>query len=173
MKAESRVDGPWADKPIYMRKDLNCMNNPFPWQASVIKALKLPPDDRTINWVVDHGGNIGKSKLVKFLHVHKLAQRIPQGTATQIKTFVIAVGASNAYLVDLPRTSGEYESDDCIFSALEDLKNGFVVSGMYGKVQQLLMEPPHLWVFANRAPPVSKMSLDRWRVRYIKDKILI
>ncbi len=173
MKEDSRVAGPWADRPLYMKRDLICMQNPFPWQQSIIDSVSTQPDDRTISWVVDHGGNVGKSKLVKYLHVNGLAQRIPAGTATQIKTFVIAVGAARAYLVDLPRTSGQYESDDCIFSTLEDLKNGFVISGMYGKVQELIMEPPHLWVFANRAPPVSKMSLDRWHVHYIKDGKLI
>ena len=43
------------------------IDNPFPWQVWLLDLLKLPPDDRTIHYVWDPEGSIGKSKIVKYL----------------------------------------------------------------------------------------------------------
>ncbi len=162
MKSDSRVAGPWSDVPIYMGSDL--MKQPRPWQQSILDSVKAEPDDRTINWVYEPRGNVGKSKLVKYMEYNKLAEEIPQGTATQIKTYVIAVGPARCYLVDIPRSVGKDEREVNLFSALESVKNGSVKSAMYGKVQRLFMNPPHVWCFANHKPSYELVSRDRWKV---------
>lgn len=167
LKKESRVAGPWGDKPIYMGQDL--LKVPRPWQQEIISAIAKDPDSRTINWVWEADGNVGKSALAKYLAWNKMAIRIPPGNATQIKTYTIAVGSSRCYLVDFPRTDGKEERDTDMFSAVEDVKNGWIVSAMYGKVQELFMEPPHVWCFANRKPNRKLVSRDRWVEWTIED----
>ena len=163
MKEETRVAGPWADRPIYMGADLvQVLADPYPWQRTVTEMIAMPPDDRSIHWVHDQGGGIGKSKLVKALCFKKKAYKVPFGTASQIKTAVIARGVQRCYLVNMPRTLGKKEYVSDLISALEEIKDGMVSSGMYGKTQELFMECPHLWVFANCKAPRSMMSRDRW-----------
>jgi len=164
MKEETRVAGPFADHPIYRGQDLNCMQKPRPWQQSVIDVIATPPDDRTIHWICDLGGNVGKTKLLKYLCYKKLAKRVPLGNATQIKTNVFAQGAHRCYCVDLPRTTGNQESMKDLISALEEIKNGWVSSAMYGKYQELMMAPPHVFVISNEMPPLVMMSMDRWKI---------
>ena len=174
LKDETRVDGPWYDptyvprrRNLYKGEDLDCMKEPRPFQKTIIDAVCEPPDDRTINWIVNVLGCTGKSKLMKYLRMNPQCfdfARVPLGTATQIKTSVIAKGSRRIYMVDLPRVRGSDERQQELFSALEEIKNGWVESPMYGKTDELLMMPPHVWVFSNEAPNLNFASPDRWRV---------
>lgn len=168
MKDETRIAGPWADKPVwkltYAAKDLKCMSDPLPLQSYILNLLKAPVDDRCIFWFFDPIGCNGKSKLCKYLEWTDQACEIPFGTATQIKTSIIAEGRHKCYLLDVPRTTGKDESLQDSFSTIEAIKKGFVKSAMYGKVQKLWMEPPHVFVFSNSLPCKHLVSLDRWKV---------
>lgn len=168
MKDDTRVEGPWADKPLwklsYLAKDLDCMKNPLPFQRYVLDIIKTEPDDRTIHWFYDPHGNNGKSKLCKYLGHHDMAAELPFGTATQIKSYIIAAGRHKAYILDVPRTTGSDESLADSFSSIEALKNGNVMCAMYGKVAHLRMEPPHVFVFSNHKPCKYLVSQDRWKV---------
>lgn len=177
MKDETKVDGPWHDPTYrtrkfvpYTMKDLKMMETPLPFQQSILDACALEPDDRTINWVANFTGCAGKSKLMKYMRMmpgYDMA-RISLGSATQIKTSIIGKGPHRIYMVDLPKVRGSDERVQELFSAIEEIKNGWVESPMYGKSdQELLMEPPHVWIFSNELPNLSFCSLDRWRVHTI------
>lgn len=176
MKDDTREEGPWHDptfKPkkrvTYEGRDLECMQTPLDWQAYVIKRIKTVPDDRTINWVYNPTGCAGKSKLMKYLRMNPDADmaRVGLGTATQIKTSVIEKGAHKTYMIDLPRVRGTDERIQELFSAIEEIKNGWIESPMYGKAAELLMEPPHVWCFSNELPKLSCASLDRWAIYHL------
>jgi len=125
-------------------------------------------DDRTIIWITDTLGNSGKSKFCKFVcHTNKCAVKIPFGTATQIRSAVISAGPKKVYFLDIPRTLGDDDSINSIISAVEDIKNGFVTSAMYGKFQTMTFDPPHIIIFSNDPCPVTMMSIDRWERYYI------
>jgi len=182
MKDDTRQAGPWHDPThtpkkvnTYQGDDLQCMETPFPFQATIIAELSQPPDDRTINWVYNAQGCAGKSKLMKYLRMNKEFDfaRVPLGTATQIKTSVISKGPHRIYCVDLPRVRGSDERQQELFSALEEIKNGWVESPMYGKTAELLMMPPHVWIFSNEVPNRQFASRDRWRVHTIDNNELI
>ena len=172
MKDDTRKEGPWYDstwkvkkRHVYEGKDLECMKVPLPFQAQVIAKVNTPPDDRRIHWVYNPKGCGGKSKLMKWFRFNDPdVARVGLGSATQIKTSIIAKGPHRAYMVDLPRVRGTDEKQQELFSALEEIKNGWVESPMYGKADELLMEPPHVWVFSNELPTLSHCTLDRWAV---------
>jgi len=46
---------------------------------------------------------------------------------------------------------------------LESIKNGLFFSGKYESTQ-VVMNSPHLIIFANEPPDKSKMSADRWHI---------
>lgn len=168
-KDETYIKGPWTLRFLYKGQDLLCMDKPFPWQEDIIAQIREEPNDRTIIWITNPSGNIGKTKLCKWLKFNKLAVRIPLGTATQIKTNCIVRGASRCYIVDFPRTLGKDEKLRDVFSAIEEIKNGWVESAMYGKCQELMMMPPHVICFANWYPNLGMMSQDMWKVYTVKD----
>lgn len=166
LKESTRVDGPWGKRRIYMGKDLAIMRDPLPWQQQVMDILAGPADRRSIYWIVDEHGNKGKSVLTKYLWFRNKQDVavVPFGTATQIKTSVISKGARLTYLLDVSRSLGEGESMHSVFSAIEQIKNGFVISAMYGKDGIMAFEPPHVICFSNFPPPWKRASRDRWRV---------
>ena len=186
-KEEGRIDGPWtsnitnlpiseADFSFLSQKDRR-----YPWQRDLLEKILeenevnfKTPDDRTIIWITDPQGNSGKSKLVKWLFVsYSGVSKVSFGTANQLRSALIATGRKVCYLIDMPRTLGTDDSVASVLSAIEDLKNGFLVSSMYGKNQTLLLDPPHIIIFSNRSCPRDGLSQDRWDIYYIEDKELI
>ena len=177
MKDDTRVDGPWYDpsfKPrkrvTYEGRDLECMKDPRGFQRHIIDDIKPDADDRTMNWWFNKSGCGGKSKLMKWLRwTTDDVARVGLGSATQIKTSIIEKGPHRAYMVDLPRVRGSDERQQELFSALEEIKNGWVESPMYGKSAELLMEPPHIHIFSNELPNLTYASMDRWKIWIIED----
>lgn len=171
-KVTSRIEGPWMDATyqppvvpvVYKGDDLECMQNPTPWQRQLADMTMNKPCERTVHWIFNASGNAGKSKLQKWLCWKQGAKRIPLGTATQIKTAVVSVGARKCYVVNIPRVTGNQESQRDLFSALEEVKDGWVSSNMYGKDQELFMVPPHLFIFSNDLPDLNLASPDRWKI---------
>lgn len=174
LKDETREAGPWYDpsykkpkpKKVYEGKDLACMDKPFKWQQWCINRFDQPCDeDRYIIWIYNQLGCAGKSKLMKWMMFkgYDMA-RVPMGSATQIKTSIVGKGPKEIYMVDLPRVRGADERINEVFSALEEVKNGWVESCMYGKSEDCLMEPPHVIVFSNEVPNMAIASPDRWKV---------
>ena len=50
---------------------------------------------------------------------------------------------------------------------LKDIKNGFIQSPTYGKIKEIMMEPPHVVVFAENEPDLDilpRYSRDRWKI---------
>lgn len=174
-KAETAVGELYTNEVIYTGKDIEVLDDKakrFPWQASVIDeiidedSLSIKAtDDRTIVWIEDTKGGNGKSKLVKWCCArYNDIVKISFGTSNQLRSAIIAAGPRRVYFVDVPRTLGSDDSIASLISALEDLKNGFVVSAMYGQNQQLLLDPPHIVVFSNDSCPTNMMSGDRWKL---------
>lgn len=160
--------GPWADRPImavYAGQDLP--RTWRPWQAQVINEVaNTEPDDRTINWVFDPDGKTGKSKVAKYITWKKLGKFMSFESAANLLYQVLAAGAQRAYFFDLPRTKGKGSHMEDIYQALESIKNGLVQSGKY-EGGELLMNPPHVWVFSNFPPDREKMSKDRFKIWHV------
>lgn len=184
-KSETAVSQPFTNEIIYQGKDIDFLNDEtkrYPWQQSIIDLLFdkttssiKPADDRSIVWIEDPQGGNGKSKFVKWCCYNNTnVAKISFGTSTQLRSAIISAGQQKVYFIDVPRTLGSDDSMASLMSALEDLKNGFVVSSMYGKSQQLVLEPPHIICFSNISCPEQFMSLDRWEKYVIRssDKTL-
>lgn len=185
-KTESRIEEPRYSPGLlpYRFKDLAILSSRdrwYPWQDTLGKILLTEygtlkePDDRTILWIRDAAGNSGKSKLVKY-YVHKFPQEIiklPFGTATQLRSAICTAGPRKLYFIDIPRTMGRDEDLDSVYSVIEDIKNGFITTSMYGSFKQLLFDPPHVVIFANFDCPRHKLSADRWNNFILQNKQLL
>ncbi len=66
-------------------------------------------------------------------------------------------------ILDLPRHNVDYVN----YGLLEQLKNGCMFSGKY-EGGQFVFPIPHVVVFANQAPDMSKFSLDRWLIKSLE-----
>lgn len=169
MKEDTRIQGPWGKRPLYLGQDLTPMDNPRPFQRDVLNYINTPGNDREIMYIWDRVGNKGKSKLIKYLVYQKIALQVPMGNATQLKANICQQGPSPVYVIDMPRTLGSTEKLADLYSAIEEIKNGIVQCAMYGKHLQLLMMPPKVIVFSNEPPRTSMLSRDKWDIYRISD----
>jgi len=183
-KEDTRVGDTYyssASLQVYKQKDIEFLsdsNNHYPWQVQILdKVFKedtlntKTAADRTIYWISDGQGNTGKSKLTKYLCVNcSSCVKLPFGTAQQIRSSVIAAGPKQLYIIDIPRTIGDDDSMASIISAVEDVKNGFIISSFYGKYCTQMWDPPHVIIFSNERCPLKMMSADRWE-EYVIDPV--
>lgn len=130
-----------------------------PWQQSLNASLNLPPDDRTIFFVVDRRGNSGKSWFAHYYaSLHDNAQVMLPGKRVDM---AYALDCTIRVLfIDAPRSKqGEYIQYDF----LEDVKNGYVFSPKYeSRLKQL--SKVHVVVMMNESPDMTKLSADRYRI---------
>jgi hypothetical protein len=172
MKEDTKVDGPWMDRPAppaeYDGQDVQCIeSSPFPWQKFIIDEIKKKPKARTINCVVDPAGCMGKSTLQKYLLWKKRVIQVPIGTAAQLKTYignVIKAGVpTNCFMINFNRCMGKENTYRDVLTVVESLKVGVIIPTMYGGTSPILFNIPHVWIFCNEAPPRKCLSPDMWK----------
>lgn len=138
-----------------------------PWQEEVIDIADTCTSTRTIYWIYESTGNVGKSFVAKYLCLRPTTV-ICEGKKGDIFQQVNALIESNnqpkLIIVDCPRTCLDFVS----YQAIECLKNGLLYSGKY-EGGRCIFPSPTVICFANERPKISKMSLDRWKIFCIKD----
>lgn len=130
----------------------------LPWQASLLAEIEAPPSDRTIIWFVDEVGGKGKTDMATHLVSSLGWLRLTNGKSADI---ALAWNGQNV-VFDYSRSQQEHIN----YGIIEDLKNGQVFSGKYQSVSKIYARP-YVIIFANFEPDQTKMSADRWDIRYL------
>lgn len=138
----------------------------YEWEKWVIDVMSTKASNRTIHWLWEPVGEVGKSTFCKYLCV-KYGALLLSGKANDMKYGIVnAIKNGGDYpeiiLLDIPRTSENFLS----YAGIEEIKNGCFFSGKY-EGSMVLGNCPHLFCFANFKPDVTKMSLDRWQIKYL------
>lgn len=160
-------------KEFFQEEATNFFNNLRPFQKYLYDVTKTTPNDRNIYWVYDKVGNTGKT-----IFMNTYGKLNPDTTCilSNGKTTDMLHAAGHKHkrtvvMVDIPRTTqkkekfkGEEETNDCFnYGAIEMLKNGDITDYKYNS-RHIPGVVPHLFIFANYAPTVEKLSYDRWRI---------
>ena len=138
------------------------------WQKRILEIISEEPDDRTIWWFWEPFGGIGKTAFAKYL-VAKCGATFLGGKAADMQ-FAIAKAfgetgrTPEVVVMNFPRSMEGKIS----YQGLESIKDMLFFSGKY-ESQMIVGNSPHVIVFANWEPDVSKLSADRWRVECIAD----
>lgn len=129
---------------------------PRPWQAKVIELVQSEPDPRQVFWFYDPVGGHGKSLLAKHLVQQYGAFYCRGGKSTDIAH---VYSYQRIVIVDYVRESAEYVQ----YGMLEQFKDGMIWSPKFDSCVKVCAVP-HVIVFANFEPDMSKMSADRWNL---------
>jgi hypothetical protein len=133
-----------------------------PWQQGILDMIDEKADSRTVNWLYDEGGNIGKSYLTTYLAAQGKAY-CPD--VTKISDILYGYNYEPIVIFDIPRSKQEHMEH--LYTAMEQFKNGRFFAGKY-ESKTMVFEPPHVIVFANFTPQTRKengeltLSMDRW-----------
>lgn len=136
------------------------------WQTDILEIIKNEPNPRTIYWYFDTVGNTGKTSFSKYLAVHHEAL-ILSGKASDMKYGIVKymekkVNYPELIVLDIPRSNNDFIS----YGGIEEIKNGIFFSSKY-ESSMVVGNSPHIFVFSNDRPDMSKMSKDRWKIREI------
>lgn len=129
----------------------------YAWQRTLMDILSQPADDRTIHWFWSHGGNTGKTSFCKYLVVH-LGAVLLDGKKADV-LFNASNADSKIYLYDIERSLEHFVS----YGSIEKIKNGMYATTKY-ESKMIVRNPPHVVCFANFAPEINRLSLDRWNI---------
>lgn len=137
----------------------------LPWEKDIMCTLKEEPDDRKCYWYWSKKGGVGKTSFCKYLVVHEKCI-VLGGKAADCRNGVIEYAKAHCgdtperIIINIPRSfAEEYVS----YEAFENLKDMIFYSGKY-EGGMICGNCPHLFIFANFYPDVSKMSEDRWQI---------
>lgn len=174
MKTDTRVAGPWTDKdkveePKFLTREAKVLMEKglYPWQESIKKSCDdqkgdTTYDGRSINVLVDEGGNSGKGSLAAYARYTGFAQTLP--TVSDMKQLVgFAMDLPHhAYIFDWPKAMVKKEMKQ-FFAAVETIKDGWLWD-VRNKGRQIVMDRPAIWIFTNKKPDTTLLSMDRWRM---------
>lgn len=132
------------------------------WQKDLLEKLEQPPDTRTIQFIVDHSGNNGKTWFAHwYAQNHSDCQVMCPGKRADM-AYILRTDI-RVLILDAPRSKqGEFIQYDF----LEDVKNGYVFSSKYESSIKRF-RAVHLVVLMNEAPDLTKLSSDRFDITYL------
>lgn len=139
-----------------------------PFQEKLWNIMQGKPDGRSIYWLWDTVGNVGKTTFVKHCDSvvgDKVRYSSSLGSAKDCACWIRNIIENQRWrgdtlLIDLPRS---YDGRDSIYEGLEMLSNSMCTSMKYVG-GSLIWQPNHVIVTANFLPDQSKMSKDRWKL---------
>lgn len=174
MKDDTRVDGPWSDRPIFRGEDIPKDADLWEWQKEMKQEMLQKPDTRKIHWIWDPTGGNGKSDLCKHIgwFLQKDCEVFSNMKANDVSSQVVEAGSRKIYIWDLERTKPSDVSSTDLYCSIESVKNGYVRAGKH-KGGKLWMAKPHVYIFSNSLPAIKLLSLDRWIIRKLENKKLI
>ena len=133
----------------------------YDWQQEIFDIFKAPADKRSVYWIYETTGDRGKSFFTMYCILH-LSVYFPDPA----KTADIKHGYNYEPIVifDIPRSKQEHM--DHIYTVIEQFKNGFFFDPKYETENKIFVRP-HVLVFANTLPDITKLSEDRWVIKNI------
>ena len=138
----------------------------FPWQYQCLKLL-MDQGPRQILWLVDVSGGLGKTYFGHYL-CGNYGFKMLDGNVSSRDLGQLLKGNEHGFCFDVCRDS----MNNFCYSALEAIKNGYVVSGKYaGKI--CIFNPLPVVVFANAYPDMTKLSMDRWLVHTLGEGLFM
>lgn len=161
MKVETRVLGPWADKEQYMGADLIKKDEMVGFQKWICKLLPTKPSRRLTYWFYCPEGGSGKSAIGKYLAYHHDVPMFTFAKAWDLLKLVSMEPNRKMYIINLSKTKPAEVSMDDMYNVLESIKDRNFCSYKGTDVKRVLMNPPHLIVFANCAPKKEAMTQKR------------
>lgn len=145
----------------------------YPFQQDILNILDEPADGRTIHWIFEENGNVGKTTLARHLILTRKVIYLT-GAAGDMKFGITKWIESKGHDLDgiilyYPREKENYVS----YSGIEELVDAQFFSTKFESGMCVYPHTP-LIVLCNFYPDVDRMSTDKWKIyQILKDKTMV
>jgi len=167
-KTDTRISGPWyVGLSSYRRKNSIMTIRLRKWQQQLLNQLKGPLAKtfrgRKLIWIQDEHGGAGKSTFLKYLCSQKEGlnfKKLPLDRPDRIRMMVCKVTEKedvDPFCFDFTRTLDENTTIRSMFQVLKEIKNGHIVSAMFGTpiITIRLCFALNLKFFTTRIPKIN------------------
>lgn len=153
-------------------RDLRLITTLLPWQEKCLNICDSEPDFRTVHWIWEDTGNVGKSQLARLLASKGRTLVVRGGSCSDLLFIVMNnpnIESMLTVLWDLPRENEGRVS----WNAIEQLKDGLITSTKYESGSRLL-PPMNVVIFSNHMPrDAHNISADRLKILKIVGQDLV
>lgn len=176
LKNDTRLEGPWCDTdpvdiPPTRQMDMFNSWELYPYQQKLEK-ISTEFCLRSIDFIYDQDGNIGKSLFSEYMESKHLAEEVPPfRLMDDIFQWVASRPIKPCYIFDMPRGMKKDKLAD-FYSGIEVIKNGVAYDKRYA-AKKIRFNRPRVFIFSNKLPVFNLMSKDRWKVWTICNNDLI
>lgn len=129
-----------------------------PWQRELETTLEGEADDRKVNFYIDEDGGKGKTWFQQYLLTKNPEEVQVLGVGKRDDIAYSIDETKRIFLFNIPRDAMQFLQ----YTILEQLKDRMVFSTKYQSSMKILRFTPHVVVFSNEQPDLSKMSRDRY-----------
>lgn len=141
----------------------------YGWQLEIDEIVQHPPHARKIHWRWENTGNFGKSTMIKYLCL-KYGAICLSGKAGDMKYGILKYYERkkeypSIICIDIPRS---IDIDYLSYTGIEEIKNGCYFNTKY-ESEMVIMNTPHIIIFANEEPNIDKLSSDRWDIKNLRN----
>lgn len=138
-----------------------------PWQINLRDTvLSQPPDDRSILFYVDISGGKGKSFFQKYMLTYHPEEVQVLGIGKREDIAYAIDNNKSVFLFNIPRGGMEFLN----YGILEQLKDRMVFSSKYESSTKILRTNPHVVVFCNEYPDMTKLTTDRYVIAHMDEE---
>lgn len=178
-KTETRVRGPWTSEdrpPVWQNPRLaNFVIDP--WMQSIFDNTEY--EHRTIHYVYDPHGNIGKSTCVDLgVQRYGFMEFPPLSSFKESSQMFHSLLKQAGFptkniriMIDIPRNLSQIKLGE-FYAGIESVKSGRCLETRYAAGIHYF-ERPHIWVFSNTLPNPKWLSEDMWKWYIVQDKQLV
>lgn len=132
------------------------------WQISLEAELLGDPDDRTIEFLIDHDGGKGKTWFIRYyLTNYDDGQMLGIGKRDDIAHAIDP--SKRVFFFNVPRGG----IDKLQYTILEQLKDRLVFAPKYDSRTKTIQNKCHVIVFSNECPDMTAMSDDRYKIIHL------
>lgn len=136
---------------------------PLAWQQELEALLEVEADDRVIRFYVDEEGGKGKTWFQQYFFT-KYPEKVQILGIGRREDLTYAIDVSKSiFFFNVPRDGMQFLQ----YTVLEQLKDRMVFSTKYQSVMKILSGMVHVVVFCNEMPNMTKMSADRFDIKYL------
>ena len=151
------------------------IENPYRWQKFLKEeVLRVEPEDRIMDWIIDPVGNTGKSTFARAYCSSEQTDAILMKIDNLDRMELSLIQKINSFkdkhskdprviFFDFPRASDMTLVINAI-ALMEDCKSGYLETNFNGKHKEISISDVHVIVLSNTAPDLSVLSVDRWRL---------
>lgn len=156
-----------------IKPKISIIENLRPFQKEIEDMLLGPVNPGKIIWIYDEVGQLGKTQLLRYLHIKYGMPFSYGGKATDIVNLVFnnkEYMMENDKAVMIYNFGRDVDNEKISYKSMEQISDGCISNTKF-ETGCFVCNPPHVLVLSNCLPKVSALTSSRWILKTIDNQL--